>query len=176
MAKRFGKVLVSLLGLGLLVAGVAVTGILFAAAIRAGSTFWTAAIAAIATVGAAFVLRAFERRKVMEEVRREQLTDAYVEMAQVLHGRSISEESRNEVMLEFMRKSLVYASANTVKAFNEWSEQMPDGDQEDLKLWKASSLRYEAFVKAMRSDLGISNWNLQDGDLIRIGIDDFDDW
>ncbi len=112
----------------------------------------------------------------MEEVRREQLTDAYVEIAQVLHGRAVGQEERNDLMLEFMRKSLVYASPKTIKAFNEWSEKMPDREEEDSSAWKASSLRYEAFVKAMRGDLGIGNWNLQEGDLIRIGIEDFDDW
>lgn len=176
MARRAGQVLLFLLGLSTLIAGVAAMGVLFVLAVRAGSALWTATIAAMASVGAALVLRGFERRKVMEEIRREQLTDAYVEMAQVLHGRSAEEERRDEVMRDFMRKSLVYASARTIKAFSEWSEKLPGDDEEDPALWKASTLRYEAFVKAMRGDLGISNWRLQDGDLIRIGVEDFDDW
>lgn len=165
-----------LIGLAIVIAAMAVVGVLFVLAIRAGSTAGAALIAAMATVGAALVLRSFERRKVMEEIRREQLTDTYVEMAQVLHGREVSEEQRDEVMLEFLRKSLVYASAKTIKAFTAWSSQVPYDEEPGSQAWRASSLRYEAFVKAMRSDLGISNWNLQEGDLIRIGIDDFDEW
>jgi hypothetical protein len=159
--------------LAILVAGVAAAGALFVFAIRAGSTVGAALIAAIATVVAALVLRGFERQRVMEEVRREQLTETYVEMAQVLHGREASEKERKEVMADFMRKSLVYASAKTIKAFNSWAEQIPDDEEQDSGLWRASSLRYEAFVKAMRSDLGISNKSLREGDLIRIGVDDW---
>jgi hypothetical protein len=133
-----------------------------------------ALIAAMATVVAALVLRGFERQKVMEEIRREQLTDTYVELAQVLHGREVSEGLRQEVMVEFMRKSLVYASSKTIKAFSDWAEKIPDDEEEDLQLWRASSLRYEAFVKAMRADLGISNRRLQEGDLIRIGVEDWE--
>lgn len=131
-------------------------------------------IAAVATVAAAVVLRSFERRKVMEEIRRDQLTETYVEMAQVLHGREVAQEKRNDVMLDFMRKSLLYASAKTIKAFSAWATQVPDEKETDPKAWRASSLRYEVFVRAMRSDLGIDNRNLPEGDLIRIGVDDFD--
>jgi len=111
----------------------------------------------------------------MEEIRRDQLTDTYVEMAQVLHGREAAQEKRNDVMLDFMQKSLVYASAKTIKAFTAWSAQVPNEKETDPKVWRASSLRYEGFVKAMRSDLGIGNRSLQEGDLIRIAVDDFDD-
>jgi hypothetical protein len=162
--------------IGLLVAASLAAGAvaLVIVAIHGGSTSGAAAIAGIATVSAAYVLRAFERRKVMEEVRREQLTDIYMDLAEVLHGKTDSPEGRQELMRKFMRKSLIYASAGTVKAFDQWSSRIPDENESDDSAWSASSLRYEAFVKAMRKDLGISNWNLQDGDLIRIAIEDFE--
>jgi uncharacterized membrane protein len=174
MKERIGQVVLFLLGLVIVIAAVAVAGALFVLAIRAGSTFGAALIAAMATVGAAVVLRSFERRKVMEEIRRQQLTETYAAMAQVLHGRTVAQEEQNDVMLEFMQKSLLYASAKTIKAFSTWSTQMPDEEETDLMAWRASSLRYEGFVRAMRDDLGIDNRSLQEGDLIRIGVDDFD--
>jgi LPS O-antigen subunit length determinant protein (WzzB/FepE family) len=173
MKGRVGQIVLFLVGLAFVVGVAAAVGVLFVLAIRAGSTVGAALIAALATVTAALVVRSFERRKVMEEIRREQLSDVYTEFAQVLHGRSASDEERGQLMLEFMRKSLIYASAGTIRAFSEWDSQIPEegAAKED---WKASSLRYEAFVKAMRKDLGISNWRLQEGELIRMGIYDFD--
>lgn len=88
--------------------------------------------------------------------RRKELSEIYVELAQVLHGREAPQEGRKALMHAFMRKGLVYASAATVRSFHEWSTQAPDGDGADAE-WRASVLRYEKFVKDMRRDLGIGN-------------------
>lgn len=174
MKERIGQVFLFVVGLGVVTGLTAAVGILFVLAIRAGSTVGAALIAALATVAAAVVVRSFERRKVMEEIRREQLTDVYTEFAQVLHGRTIADEERDQLMLEFMRKSLIYASSETIRAFSTWDSQLPE-EGAPREEWRASSFRYEAFVKAMRKDLGISNWRLREGELIRMGIYDFDD-
>jgi hypothetical protein len=73
-------------------------------------------------------------------------------------------------------ESLVYASPATLKAYRTWFTKLPAEEQWPEGAFRPNSLRYEAFVKAMRKDLGISNWGLQDGDLTRIGVNDFDDY
>jgi len=93
-----------------------------------------------------------------------------------LHGRNIPERKRAKLLLDFMRKSLMYASPKTLKAFREWFAGLPEdeGDWPPEEV-KANTLRYEVFVKAMRKDLGISSWGLNDGDLARLGISDYDE-
>jgi hypothetical protein len=166
-------VIAGLFALLLLILGVAAAGLLFVVAVRQGSTFWAALLASGATVGAAVLVRNFERRRVADSIRRERLSDIYTEMAQVLHGRDMPQEQRDELMLNFMRHTLVYASPRTLKTFRTWSVNLPE-DPWTKDDYTASTLRYEAFVKAMRDDLGISNRGLADGDLARVGIYDFD--
>lgn len=162
MRKRAGHFVLALLGLGLVVLGIAVVGLLFVLAIRAGSTFGAASIAALATVSAAVFVRDFERRRVMEAIRREQLTTIYTQMAQVLHGQEMPERKRAKLVKDFMERSLVYASPATIKAYLTWFTQLPSDEEWPKEAFRPNSLRYEAFVKAMRKDLGISNWGLQD--------------
>ena len=112
----------------------------------------------------------------MEAIRREQLGSIYNQMAQVLHGQEMPEEERGKLVKDFMQKSLVYASPTTLKTYRTWFTELPAEEEWPEDAFRPNSLRYEAFVKAMRKDLGISNWGLQDGDLTRIGINDFDDY
>jgi hypothetical protein len=174
--RRIGQVVWALVGLGLVVLAIAVVGLLFVLAIRAGSAFGAALLAALATVGAAVLVRDFERRRVMEAIRREQLGATYNQMAQVLHGQEMPEKKRVKLVDDFLRKSLVYASPTTLKAYRAWFTQLPAEEEWPREAFRPNSLRYEVFVKAMRRDLGISNWGLQDGDLARMRINDFDQY
>jgi hypothetical protein len=146
-------------------------------AIRSGSAGSVALLAGVFTVAAALVARYYERRRAMETVRREELGPFYLEMASVLIGHELpGGAEREELLTGFLRKSLLYASPETLEAFRAWRVGLPVVDRE----WTPreeyeNSLLYEAFVKAMRSDLGISNWNLQDGDLARTIRPEFDD-
>ncbi|HEU4706850.1 MAG TPA: hypothetical protein VFS64_06675 [Solirubrobacterales bacterium] len=166
----------TLLGLAVIVVVLAGAGLLFVLAVRAGSAFGAAVIAAAATVSAAWLVRFFERGRVMEAVRREELSSIYNQMAQVLHGQEVPPKKRLKLVDEFLKKSLVYASPATLKAYRSWFTQLPKHEKWSKEEFRPSALRYEVFVKAMRKDLGISNWGLQDGDLARMRIHDFDDF
>jgi hypothetical protein len=174
--RRIAQIVWALVGLGLVVLAIAVIGLLFVLAIRAGSAFGAALLAAMATVGAAVLVRDFERRRVMEAIRREQLGLTYNQMAQVLHGQEMPQKKRVKLVDDFLKKSLVYASPKTLKAYQAWFTQLPMEEEWPVEAFRPNSLRYEAFVKAMRKDLGISNWGLQDGDLARMRINDFDNY
>lgn len=173
--KRFSGFLWALLGLGLVVAAIAVVGGLFVLAVRAGSTVGATLVASVATVAGALIVRNVERRKVADAVRREHLADIYTELAQVLHGHESTEEERQELIANFMRKTLLYASAGTFKAHRTWRANLPPEDEDWTgEQFRENSNRYENLVKAMRKDLGISNWGLGAGDLARMGILDYD--
>jgi hypothetical protein len=172
--RRIWQLVGFIIVLGLIVVAFAAAGLLFVVAVRAGSAFWAAFVAALATVGAAGLIRDFERRKSMEALRREELGPIYNQMAQVLHGQEIPEDERLQLIDDFLRKSLVYASPATLKAYRAWYVQLPSEEDWPKEAFRPNSLRYEAFVKAMRKDLGVRNLGLQDGDLARMRISDFD--
>lgn len=176
MQSRLRTAIYQLIGLAIVVALLAGVARLFLLAIEEGSTFGAALVAALATVAAAAVVRGFEKRRVMEAIRREQLGAVYTELAQALHGREVPVKEREKLVLDFMRKGLMYASPGTLKAFRTWQSKLPTTEQWAREDFRPNSLRYEEFVKAMRKDLGISNWNLGDGDLARLGINDYDDY
>jgi hypothetical protein len=163
--------------LGTLVAAFAAVVWLFALAIREGSTVVAATLAGFATVAAAVIVRYFERRKELEATRRQHMGPLYEQLASALAGHEFTQRKLEKVVTDFTRKSLVYASPAVLKAFREWRQALPD----DYEAWprhaqRANALRYEAFVKAMRKDLGVSNWMLQEGDLGRTVLSDFDEY
>jgi hypothetical protein len=161
----------------LVVSGVGAVVFLFILAIRNGSTLGAALLATAATIGGAGLVGLLERRRVMEGIRREEVGSLYLDFASVLTGHEMTGRRREKAILDFQKKCLVYSSATTLKAFREWLRNLPDASSEG---WSdqgtlENNLRYEAFIKAMRKDLGISNWNLQDGDLARTVLSDFDE-
>lgn len=174
---RFWRFLGFVLVLVLVFGAIGGVVFLFILAIRHGSTLGAAVLATTATIAGSALVALLERRRVMDSVRREQIASLYLEFASVLTGHEMNARKREKVILEFQRKCLVYSSAATLKAFRTWYRGLPnrpDGDWTDQETVE-NNLRYETFIKAMRRDLGISNWNLQDGDLARTVLSDFDE-
>ncbi|MFL5847033.1 MAG: hypothetical protein ACJ762_20315 [Solirubrobacteraceae bacterium] len=150
---------------------------LVAFAIREGATVVAATVAALATIGAAAVARNYERRKALEATRREHLGPLFEDLASVLAGQDMTDRKRVKVLVGFMRKSLVYASPATLKAFRVWHRGLDELERDESKpVQLANALRYEAFVMAMRADLGVSNRGLSEGDLARTALTDFDEY
>jgi hypothetical protein len=159
--------------IGAVVLVLAGAGWLFAKAIQSGSTFLTAFMAAIATVATVLVGRYHERRKEAEAVRRAELGDVYEKIAGVMSGQVGSPRSQEKMIRDFFRKGLIYAGPSVVSAFRLWRDNLHDDDSPRAEV-RASMLRFESLIKAMRKDLGISNWMLQEGDLLRVALTDFD--
>ncbi len=160
--------------LGFVLVGGALLGLLwlFAKAIEEGATVLAATFAASATVAGAFIVRYWDRKKEGEAARREHLGPLYEHMGAVMAGFSMTDRKREKVLVDFMRKSIVYASPSTLKAFRDWRVDLPE---EDSEVTAADMLRYEVFVKAMRKDVGTSNFALDEGDLLRVVLSDYDE-
>lgn len=160
--------------LGFVLVGGALLGLLwlFAKAIEKGATILAATLAASATVVGAFIVRYWDRKKEGEAARRQHLGPLYEHMGAVMAGFTMTDRKRDKVLVDFMRKSIVYASPSTLKAFRDWRVGLPEADSE---IAAADMLRYEIFVKAMRKDVGTSNFSLDEGDLLRVVLDDYDE-
>lgn len=144
-------------------------------ALEKGATVLAASLAAFATVAAAFIVRWFERRKELEATRRQQLGPLFEHLGAVLAGHEATDRKREKILTDYIRKSLMYASPAVLKAWREWRDNLTDDDAPRHEQ-RANALRYETFVKAMRKDLGVSNWMLSDGDLGRAAIRDWDEY
>lgn len=152
---------------------------LIALAIKEGATVLATVLAALATIGAAMVVRYYERKKALEAARREYLGPLYEDLAGLLAGQTMTERKTTKVAAGFMRRALIYASPNTLKSFRDWRTFLqglpPNTDDWPKHLALQNALLYEAFVRAMRKDLGVSNLTLNDGDLARSALNDFDE-
>ncbi|MET0559701.1 MAG: hypothetical protein ABW065_13700 [Solirubrobacterales bacterium] len=174
---RFWRFLGFIVALSLVFGAIGAVIFLFILAIRHGSTLGAALLATTATIGGSALVGIFDRRRVMDGVRRHEIGSLYLEFASVLAGQEMTARKREKVILDFQKKCLLYSSAGTLKKFRAWHRGLPgrpDGDWSDQETVE-NNLRYEAFIKAMRRDLGISNWNLQDGDLARTVLSDYDE-
>lgn len=156
---------------GLLIAGVFW---LFGKAIEKGATVLATSLAALATVAAAFIVRWFERRKELEAARRQHLGPLFEQLGAALAGHEMSPRKVEKVMTEYTRRALMYASPAVLKAWREWRDFVVEDDA-PRHLHRENALRYEAFVKAMRKDLGVSNWMLEEGDLGRAAVNNWDE-
>lgn len=149
--------------------------LLFARAIEKGAVVVGASLAALATVTAALIVRYFERRKDAEAARRERLGALYEEIASAATGQARSQRTIEKTITQFHRKALIFASPAVITAFRKWRDGLPEDDA-PREVQRASALRFEALVKAMRKDLGTSNFMLDEGDLLRTVLNDFDDF
>jgi hypothetical protein len=156
----------------LVVAGI---GWLFAKAIESGSTFLGAILAAVATVTTVLVGRHHERRKEAEATRRAELGALYEKMAGVMAGQSLTMRAQEKMVTEFVRKAIIYAGPALIAAFREWKVNIPEADDPPRAEVRANLIRFEKLIKAMRKDLGMSNWMIEEGDLLRAALLDFDE-
>jgi hypothetical protein len=168
---QIGTTILGIVAMAAMLAGFVATIWLIAYAIRHGATAVAATLAALATVGSALIFRYFERRTKIEAVRREMLGKIYEDLASVQAGHEIPQRRIVKLIPDFFKKGLLYASPDLLKAYREWRDALPEREDE---FTRADALRYENFIKAMRADLGVSNFGLQDGDLARTVLRDFD--
>lgn len=149
-------------------------GWLFLQAIERGATLLGATLAAVATIAGASILRHFERQKELAAIRREHMGALYEHLAAVAAGEEMTPRQIQKVIVEFRRKSLVYASPAVIHAFSAWLNNLHDDDA-PAHVVRENMLQYEHFILGMRVDLGVSNRGLSSGDLLRAMNTDFDD-
>jgi len=162
-------------------AALAGAGWLVYQAIQSGSTFLGTVIAAFATVVAVLVARYFEGQRDAQLVRREHLTSIYEDLiVRFTNAESASDgpDAVDAIRL-FHRKVLLWGHADVVKSFVAWRNTLPEDPDEIDERTPAENmpmfLAAESFIRSLRKDMGISNRGLEEGDLLRVWVNDFDD-
>lgn len=193
VAQPAGKIqmLLGVFILCVLIAGVSLTawlGYRFLASID--SDISVAAIAAAATVLVSVLSivlgKIYESRQVVEREIRENKIPIYEEflsfMSRLLHGEKVGKKPTDEEMLaffiEFNQKMMVWGSDSVLSAWGEWRKTIApmSGDDADPRNLAKMMHGYENIIYAIRRDLGHKNNGLAKGDLLRLFINDYDDF
>jgi hypothetical protein len=135
-------------------------------------------LTALGAVTAVVYGRAWEKRKELEQARREKIAPVYSRMAEVFHGSMGDNAKYGEADLidafnEWAHSALLWAPAPVIRAFNEWRATLPaDGEEPS----PAVGIGFERLLYAFREDLGNKRDGLGEGDLLRVFINDIDDY
>ena len=140
--------------------------------------------AVVAIVGATLTIvvgKLLEQRiKIKQDVRLKKVP-VYEEQMKVifdvLFASKRGKKAMNEAQLvkafsNFTEKLIIWGDSAVIKAWEEFrTHKWEDGNNQ---VARAGFVKFEAFVKALRKDLGNDNKNLKDGDLLRLFINDFE--
>jgi hypothetical protein len=176
-AGRVSQTIYNFLVLVLVAAVLAGIGWLIYEAIDRQSALLGTALTALAAIVAVFVGRWVERQTDAARARREHLAPIYEDLIARFTDAQDQQRPVEELLRLFQRKVLIWGPGSLIASFQRWRASIPDdyddeGAQPDIE----SFLNFEAFMRAMRSDVGTSNRDLAEGDLMRVLINDFDEY
>ncbi|MDZ7616964.1 MAG: hypothetical protein U1E05_08170 [Patescibacteria group bacterium] len=167
---------VALLGLGVYFFIAAVIDKLNALNSDLGKAIVAGAVTVAAAIITLVVGKVWEQRvKIQQEVREKKVpvyekqieTFFAVMFAQKTGAKAASPEELQKAFLAFTEKLIIWGSPEVIKAWSafrlhDWQNTTP----------QAGFLKLEAFIRAIRADLGGSNSGLPDGELMRLFIND----
>lgn len=146
-----------------------------------------AIIAGIVTMSGYVVARYFERKKIIEQQIREQKLPVYEEfisfifhvIKNVKEGKETDQAEMTEFMMNFNKKSIVWLSDSSLKAYTKWrksSSDFADGSDKSTEATMRQMLVLEELFLEFRKDIGHSNKNLKPGDLLSLFVNDVDQY
>jgi hypothetical protein len=175
MKRNRGKIISTTLAVLSLGAGAAV----FFLAVRAAShwfdglnpTLQAGLVTAVATALVATLTvmlgRYNERRKEVEVHFREKKTEIYdsflKEVFKVFHGQTDDNADLVSFLREWQRQMVLWGGAKSLTSFLRWNAHLKKGRPDAQSLFLM-----DEFFRAIRADLGLSNWGLEKGAFIRI--------
>lgn len=112
--------------------------------------------------------RYFERKKEVEAHFRKPKQDQFDEFLKMLY--SLTDEAKQmnegelvEKLTELQRKLVLIGGPGTIRAYIDWKRQLTSG-----QMTARTILSLGAFMRALRSDLGVSSFGLKDGDFAHL--------
>ena len=112
--------------------------------------------------------RILERKKEIEAHFRQRKYDQYDELLAILYGlfgggsAEVSEDTVAKLR-EWQRKLILFAGAKTLRSFVDWMTDLKRGEPTIRTV-----LLMEEFFKALRADLGVSNFGVRQGDFAHL--------
>jgi hypothetical protein len=138
--------------------------------------FASAIVAALAGVVVVVLGQVFNRSRQVSEAHRDRKVQVYSTFVQLIidlqqatirmtADELLKSEQTYRIFVKFNRDVLLWGSPNVIRAFLDYRGE--DGTATPLALVKMDKL-----LGAIRKDLGLSNWRLQKGDLVKILVRD----
>jgi hypothetical protein len=125
---------------------------------------------AVGVIGAAVLQRRWEKRQELERLRRAQMAPIYEQLITTLKE-GLAEAEAAEFFKDLTTKLVLYGPPVIIR---EWNQFRMHGVSEDTSD-PTSLLNYEKLLLLMRRDLGHDDSSLEEGDLLRVYVNDFDE-
>lgn len=185
--KTIGKVLQSIFAIAFLI-GIGYLGYKFVEISidnidKVDSNIVVALIAGTITILGYFITRYLERKKQIEQEIRKQKLPIYEEFLDFIfkfmvgnRKNNISEQDLEQFMFNFNKKSIIWLSDESLKAYVNWRTALNriSGNEKNDKGTLTQLIEFEKLLLAFRKDIGHSNQNLNSGDILSVFINDID--
>jgi hypothetical protein len=131
------------------------------------------AITALGAVLAVIAGRTWEKRQELEQGRRERIAPSYSELVAVFYKAMKGQEIDEEFFHDWTRQLLLWGPEPLIRTFIAWRASLPD-EADDVS--PESIFAFEEVLYAIRDDLGNPRGNMGQGDLLRVFVNDLDDY
>jgi hypothetical protein len=175
--RRIGSALHVLLGLALLLALVGAIGWLIYTTVTEAPVVVAAVVTGILAILGLGVQRYFEQQREDARIRRDRMAPIYEQLVSQLHliaGGSIEQSDVETFFGELAQSLQLWGAPPVIKAFNSW-RSMTTEDAAEGEVALNMLFAYEDLLLVTRADLGVTNDELERGDLLRIFINDLDE-
>ena len=136
-----------------------------------------AVVASIVTATGAVVAvvagRVWEKRQALQQARRERIAPSYSGLVEMFWGAMHGQEVDEQFFHDWTRNVLLWGPEPVIVAFNAWRASLPD-EGEDVGLTTMHA--FERMLYSIRDDLGNPRGKLGEGDLLRMFINDYDEF
>lgn len=135
-------------------------------------------VTALGAVVAVVAGRIWEKRQELEQARRERIAPIYSRLVEVFYGAMgdnarIGEAEMLDFFHEWAQRVLLWGPEPVIRAFNHWRASLPvDGEEPGPE----AGFGFERVLYAIRDDLGNKRGGLGQGDLLRVFINDLDEY
>jgi hypothetical protein len=135
-------------------------------------------VTALGAVVAVVAGRIWEKRQELQQARRERIAPTYSRLVEVFYGAmgenaKVGEEEMLDFFHEWAQRVLLWGPEPVIRSFNDWRAALPaEGGEATYE----ATLGFERVLYAIRDDLGNPRGGLGEGDLLRVFINDLDEY
>jgi hypothetical protein len=148
-------------------------GYLLIQAIKEAPAVVGSIVTATGAVLAVVAGRVWEKRQALEQVRRERIAPTYSRLVDVFWKAMQGEAIDEQFFHEWAQQVLLWGPEPVIRTYNEWRASVPDDGSTPEP---ATFLNFERLLYAIRDDLGNPTGKMGKGDLLRVFVNDIDDF
>jgi hypothetical protein len=151
-------------------------GYLLLQAIHDAPTVVGSFVTALGAVVAVVAGRVWEKRQELEQTRRDRIAPIYSRLVEVFYKSMDGKAKTHELEAffhEWARQVILFGPEPVIKEYAAWKQALPDDGEEATP---AATFGFERLLYAIRADLGNRRGSLTEGDLLRVFVNDVDEY